>query len=367
MPLARRAAAASMHRGGEARFEEALAVARRCADPEGLARVLEMRGITLLGMPRIEESERVAEELFGLGESLDVFAGVVAYRTPVLAALVRGRRGLFDEALARYRAWADQVRVSYALDHVTFWGGMLALAEGRFEEAKQAVAALAALPLGSPRRLTFEAVILAARLEQGRHASVAARLQGFVTGSSLDWLQVYRAVLAASYAELERADAARREIALLCADDFALLPLRFELPLALRHLAEACALLGDAEHAAALEPLLRPYAGLMLVPFMGTSVEAAADRALGQLAAARGQLDEALGRYRSALALETGFGAPALAARTRYWWARALSERRAAGDLEEARALAREAGADAQRFGMAQLAARTRALAAELG
>jgi hypothetical protein len=81
----------------------------------------------------------------------------------------------------------------------------------------------------------------------------------------------------------------------------------------------------------------------MFVAFSGTFDDGAADRALGHLALARGDLDQAVSRLESGLALEQGFGAHALAARTRRWLSRTLRERAADGDLERAAELERPA------------------------
>jgi hypothetical protein len=75
--------------------------------------------------------------------------------------------------------------------------------------------------------------------------------------------------------------------------------------------------------------------------------------------------DEAIDRYARALALEEGFGATALAARTRYWWARALLERGASGDSERAQALATECVSMTSALGMAHLESSARALLVE--
>jgi len=105
-----------------------------------------------------------------------------------------------------------------------------------------------------------------------------------------------------------------------------------------------------------------PYTGLLLVPYHGIAVEAAADRACAQLAATLGHLDEADALYASALALEEGFRAPVLAARTRYWWARALAERGKQGDAERASVLVTDSLAVARRVGMRSLAREAAAL-----
>jgi hypothetical protein len=175
------------------------------------------------------------------------------------------------------------------------------------------------------------------------------------------WLQYRRTVLATALAQLERNDDARRELA---AFDALKLPQHgFGWRCTLRYLAESAALLADRERAAWVAPLLEPYAGQLLVAYQLYVIEGSADRARGQVAATLGKLDEAIAYYESGLALEESFGAPALAARTRYWLARALATRGTPGDAERARTEAEAARAAAHGFGMVLLAEQAGALA----
>jgi hypothetical protein len=83
--------------------------------------------------------------------------------------------------------------------------------------------------------------------------------------------------------------------------------------------------------------------------------------------AVQGRLDEACAHYEKALALEEGFESWALAARTRFWWARALAERGASGDAAQARELLDACLAKTRAFGMAYLTEQAEALRAQLG
>jgi tetratricopeptide (TPR) repeat protein len=162
--------------------------------------------------------------------------------------------------------------------------------------------------------------------------------------------------------------AARRELEELMADGFA--PLWHRAggwPLALRHFADAAALLEHEAAARALEAELTDYSGLMLVAWNGTHLGGAADRALGQVLAVQGRLDDACRCYERALALEEGFESWALAARTRYWWARALAERGASGDLARALELLDSCLDRTRAFGMAYLAEQAETLRVRLG
>ena len=126
--------------------------------------------------------------------------------------------------------------------------------------------------------------------------------------------------------------------------------------LAIRHLTEACRLLGDSDGANALLPHVEPWAGQILVVAVGTSIEGASDRSIGHLLATLGRLDDAIDAYTAAAELERSAGFPPLAARTRYWHARALLERDATGDRDTARALLDDVINVTERLGMALLA-----------
>src|SRR5262249_4513477 len=138
-------------------------------------------------------------------------------------------------------------------------------------------------------------------------------------------------------------------------------------PFTLRHLAESAALLGDEDRAAALVPRLEPYSGQFLVAYGAVVIEGSADRARCQVAATLGRREEAFAPSEAGLALEQSFGAPALAARTRYWLARALAARGAPGDTARARAEAEAARDLARGFGMTLLADQAQALGAQFG
>ena len=84
---------------------------------------------------------------------------------------------------------------------------------------------------------------------------------------------------------------------------------------------------------------------------IGTSIEGAGDRALGQLYGVLGRIEDADHHYESAWRLEDAMGYGPLAARSRYWHARLLTEsghpddrRRASNLLRTARTVTHEAG-----------------------
>jgi tetratricopeptide (TPR) repeat protein len=250
---------------------------------------------------------------------------------------------------------------------VLSWRSTLALVEGRFGDAKRLAAEArdAAWINELSSTLVYRCQVQAARLEQGRNTQIADLLVAFLS-SAPRWLQYHRAIRANALAELGgRSDEAHRDLAAF--DALALQPRGWSWPFTLRRLAEASALLEDTARAAALVPLIEPYAGQLFVAYNGQVIEGSADRARAQCLATLGRLDEAIACYESGLALEESFGAPALAARTRHWLARALATRGAAGDGPRARAEAEAARDAATGFGMALLAEHAEGLAARLG
>jgi tetratricopeptide (TPR) repeat protein len=348
--------------------ERALAMARRLGRADELVVALNSRVVNLAGSPHVAELERVGAEMLGsVGGLADVRLEAVGRRAVIHAAVLRGDRPVCLAALDAMVQVTQRQRL--ATFQTQQWTAALELAAGRFQEARTASATYRDLGSGvadSGGALSFQAVVTAARLEQGRHGQVLPGLEPFVAGAT-PMLLAYRAVLASTRAALGQDDAARAELRGLAEGGFRSLVRDAGWPLALRHLAEACAVLGEVDVARDLEPELLPYSGLLLVAFFGALVEGAADRAIGQVLAVQGRLDEACERYERALALEEGFGADALAARTRWWWARALAERGGAGDVARAGALASESLATARALGMNHLAGQARELATRLG
>jgi hypothetical protein len=130
---------------------------------------------------------------------------------------------------------------------------------------------------------------------------------------------------------------------------------RFGKPLAVRHLAEACRLLDDANLAAALLPHLEPWSGQILLVNPGSSIDGAADRSLGHVHAVLGRFAQADARYAAATELERRAELPTHLARTEYWHARLLLERDGPGDRERADSLLDDVVEITGAIGMANL------------
>ena len=150
-------------------------------------------------------------------------------------------------------------------------------------------------------QLRFGAQVVAVRLEEGRLEEVIAALE------NIDSLGVtvpeWRAMLVTALAQAQRRDEA---IAVLHdLDDAELFSSgRPTAPLAVRHVAEACRLLGDATRAASALTFVRPWSGQVLLVLPGASIEGAGDRSVGHLLAVLGRLDEADAAYSAAAQLD---------------------------------------------------------------
>jgi hypothetical protein len=275
------------------------------------------------------------------------------FTVPVLPipALQRGDREGF-EAIRDGLASEPEVRSSaHASAYVTTWDAAVALCRGRFDDVERlhATSSMAEWPVWQSIG-QYQADV--AHYERGTQPNGRPAAAAYV--SSAPHSVTARTTLALLHAQAGDHLEARRQVEIL-RQVRPLDQLGWGAPRALRQLAELAVRVDDADLAADLLPVLSDYGGQLLVSFTGMTIDGAADRAIGQVLVALGRVDEAIGRYAAAAALEECFGAEALAVRTAYWHAHALRRRGAPGDDEAADDLLRHASSLAHRLGMAQL------------
>ena len=99
---------------------------------------------------------------------------------------------------------------------------------------------------------------------------------------------------------------------------------------ALSYLADACWLLGDAEHAAIVYEAMRPHAGRNVLLAGLVACYGVVDRYLGMLCATCRCWNEAEQHFTEALRRNSTMGSPTWSAHTRYAHARMLLARRVA-------------------------------------
>jgi DNA-binding NarL/FixJ family response regulator len=131
-------------------------------------------------------------------------------------------------------------------------------------------------------------------------------------------------------------------------------------------LVDVCAYLGDAERAAVLYELLRPYACHTITVGSAVACYGAAARYLGLLAATMARWEEAAQHFEDALEMNARMNARPWLAYTQYQYADMLLSRQQCGDRHQAASLLHAALGTACELGMQTLEARITACLAGL-
>ena len=311
----------------EADGAEAVAMARRLGDPETLVQALDSATYLLAGTSRAHERRQMlVEQLELLGPTGRVEPMIYVHLASVELQL--GRRDQAESAVQRAVALGHERHMMFVLNNALRLVAALALMEGRFSAARRLAAqardagkqASEAVPLGYPGE------ILGARIEQGPDLGLLDVIKN-VSGD-VPALAARRAMVAGLYADLGHFDEARAELRSVAASGFAEVSRDTTFPLAIRYLAESCCQLREVKFARRLLKEVESYAGQVLLEGLGTSVQAAADRSLGQLYWTLGRVDDADRSFSAARELELQIGAPPLVARTCYWHAKMVASTR---------------------------------------
>jgi class 3 adenylate cyclase/tetratricopeptide (TPR) repeat protein len=363
---------------GRARAEqtvsEALAMARRVNSVEAEIDALGHLWWVLLGSSRAREHLEIVAQGQELSETMaanqhtprravtppkttftsSTKAGWL--RNLALALLQLGDRTQAEKALQQAETRARTSGIHISLHNMLVLRAAIAIAEGGFAEAKSRVAEVR--DIGGAHNLTiaytYGGQISAIRAEEGRAHVVIDTLRPMVHNPPRD-LVAWRVMFAGLLADLERLDEASEHFEALAPGGFSIVPRDYSFPLAIRYLAETCAQLGDTARAAELLPEIEPYSGQMLIVTLGTSIEGAADRSLGQLYGLVGRIDDAERHFEMAWRLEDAMRFPALAARSRYWHARLLAQSHSPDKRDQEVALLQNAQEVTLRLGMTHL------------
>jgi DNA-binding SARP family transcriptional activator len=273
---------------------EALAMARRTGSHLAQQAVLGTLGELLWGSSQAENLMAVhREQLKLLQKKHPDRDGVWPYRGLALAAIELGRRAEADAAIEQAETLAHASGRRLELHGVLTIKTALAAADGRFDEAKSLAADIRHLS-GRNRTmiLSCSAQVCAIRAEEGQADRVIDGLRHLADDPSPRTV-AWRAMMAGLCADAGYLDEAVMQFSKLVANRFAAIPRESTFPLAIRYLAEICAQLSIAEPAVELLSEVEPYSGQLLVVDRGTSIEAAADRSLGQLYGLLDRFDDA--------------------------------------------------------------------------
>ena len=335
---------------------EALDLARLSGDREALGVALLMRAFGLSGTDCAGERLATAEELVSAAppDCWDGWRG--GYEQRAAARISVGDRAGFEADAAACERLGTERQYWYYRARAALFRVTSALLDGRFDEVEelaQEAGALGAAPTPSSMPHDARAIQLTRlALDRGNLRQAEAIL--LVALKKWPDHAVLSPMLASVHAELGQGQAAVRAFDHLAADDFR--HLGRLLPAGLAYLAEVAVALADRDRAAQVYDRLGPFTGQMVAAGAVAHCPGAVDRYLGQLAATMGRFDAAEPHYQQALRMEEGMRSPPLCARTRFWYAHMLLERRRPADTARARELLAESRQTAETLDMASLA-----------
>jgi DNA-binding CsgD family transcriptional regulator len=341
--------------------DEATAMAREQGERAALGWVLSS-AYWSRGARSNDEINAMLTEAVAIGEELadvEIQAEALWWLVPSWVALCD--HGAAHAALQGLFALARRLNEPFRLHVAEHYASALALCDGDLAEAEAAALRShewSRLLTGRDASGVYGIQMFGLRREQGRLAELAPVVRLLAAeqrGSS--WGPGLAAVLAGLGMEAE----AREELARIRADG--LEPLRESLWLgALTYMTDACSLVGDAETAALLYPVLEPLGGTNVQIGHLVACYGAADRYLGMLATVLGDWERAERHFEAALALNTALGARTWVAHTSLEYARLLMARAVGDDRARASALLGEALALAEEIGLRGITSRVAVL-----
>jgi DNA-binding SARP family transcriptional activator len=347
--LARLAAAARDDPSRERRTklgEEALHIARASGDPVALASAVEGHWIAIEGPAQHlrRDGLAVGDELISLGERIadneKVFAGY-DHRLHCIWALAD--RGGIDASLEALETLVHEMRQPPQRWALGTSRTMLALMEGRFEDAEGLIAET--LALGRPAEswnalVSHRLALFVLRRAQGRLAEIEDVMRDSV--HEYPSLPRFPSALTHLYFELGREPEARDALEDMLSRDLEHEYLDAEWLFTISVLAAPCASLGDGDAAERLYSMLLPYERLYAQAPV-ESVFGAVARGLGVLATALRRFDDGERHFARAIQIEREMRAPPWMAHAQHDLAAMLLARGTAGDSRAALALLDEA------------------------
>jgi class 3 adenylate cyclase/tetratricopeptide (TPR) repeat protein len=342
---------------------DAMAMARRLGDKEGLFDALVSLLMTKLGAPADERELRLRRE--ALDEKLSVAEELRdadklfrALSMRVASFIEFGDRAALDASFAQFAAMRDLVRFPIHKWVLACQRAMLAILQGEFSEAESY--AEAGLVAGQDVQAENAAGVygmqmFTIRREQGRLAEIAPLLKRFVDNNPDE--AVWRPGLIAVATDLGHLEMARRNFDEIADAGFRL-PMDAKRSATLSYLAEACVALGDTRRAETLYRLLLPYHRVTITVGVATICCGAAARFLGMLASLMGDWQTAEEHFEAAIAMNTDLHAWPWLAHVEHDYAYMLRRCGRQSELARTDRLISDALATASRLGMIALETR---------
>jgi tetratricopeptide (TPR) repeat protein len=333
---------------------EGLAMARRLANPESIARNLGAMVYALQAPDHATERLEITAEMQTISKYItdrEILHETSSFR--IWALLESGVKEQAQAEIERYRDWAEESRNPFYTALVTVYRAAWAFMQGRFVEAEQL--AQQAFTIGRQLKAETASGTLGLQMfslhrEQGRLKELEPLVKYFLTQH--EGAAAWRPGLAVIYAELGRRQDAQEQFEHLARFDFADIPRDSMWMATMTYLADVCSFLNDQARAAKLYQLLLPYAHLNVS--IGASVVCcgAVSRYLGSLAATLERWSDAQCHFDHALTMNATLGARPFLAHTQYQYATMLLSRDQPGDSTRAANLLKDALATARELGM---------------
>jgi tetratricopeptide (TPR) repeat protein len=256
----------------------------------------------------------LADELSGL--SLDLECEVAGRMLRIMALLVAGQAGAATAELALVDGLVRELRQPVQRWEIDGVRAMLALAEGRFDEADPLIENTAA----AGRRVVPEAAGAVERMQQAtlrdfRGGLEASEPEIAALAAEQPARPVFACALAYVRARVGRTSEAARAVERLARDGAAAVPFDQEWLAALSFLADAAALVEDSAAAESLYEAIRPWGPLCAVD-QGEVVRGSVARSLGVLATVLRRWDDADAHFAEAVEANARMGFRSWVART---------------------------------------------------
>src|SRR5215831_14013834 len=336
---------------------EAIAMARRLADPAALRTALDARWMAVWGPDGLDERTALAAEMLRVAWETgdrEMELDGVAWRAA--SSLESDDIEAVRADIAAHARLTEELPMAVHQWKASSMRALAAQLDGSFEEAERLADEALSLQPGRPNvQFTDLDQVALLRWERGRLGELRDQWQ--VVVDRFPRAAFARAWLSLADAELGRSDDARSGLRALVEQ----IPQRprngIWLPaVALGSLLSAR--LNESEAAGALYSILLPYAGHIVAFTAPQPVVCLGSAAfyLGLLAAVRSRWAEAAGHFQAAIAAHDRLGARSFLARTRYEYARTLLSRGQTADRSRALRLLDQALPTASTLGMAAVA-----------
>lgn len=338
------------------RSRDAVATARRSADPRLLVHALSSYCDAIAGPDHTDERLAIATEMVETAQRVGLTESeLLGRRYRIVAQLEAGDIAAVDADIETFERGAARLRWPLVEWYPPLWRGTRAILEGRLADAErlEEEARRIGRRAGSTNAEILTDVLRLARLmEQGRPDEARRLLDRFLDdpegGPNAE------AWLALPFARMGRTGEARALLDRLAATGFNLVRDGAWLEV-IASVAEACAEVGHADAARKLLPLLEPYADRFATGGMGAICLGSMSRFVARLAHCAGRLDDADRYFQRAHLAHRRAGAVLFIAHTQRQHAELLRVRDRPADRTEAEAKLAEADEIYRDLGLAHL------------